>query len=169
MRHILSAILFLGLSAAVLAGQIPEGVEGPYEPHPEAKKALSQLLSPYCPGLMLELCPAEPSRALRDSIHGMAIQGRTADELVDWVLANHGEVHRAVPLRSGFGLWAWIVPPAVLLLGLAGVIGSMVRTRGSAVATSGPAGFSDRALTPEEAARLQAALGALDHPGDLPL
>lgn len=137
-------VVFLILSggAAVLpmvgaphgAAQIPENVTGGvYEPHPEAEKAISRLLSPFCKGFMLSQCPAEPSLILRDSIHALALQGWNADALEAWMLGNHGEEYRAVPKRSGAGLMAWLLPPLGLIAGL-GVVAltlrSFVRSRG---------------------------------------
>jgi len=114
--------------ASSASAQIPEGVSsGVYEPHPEAEKAISRLLSPFCKGFMLSQCPAEPSIILRDSIHALALQGWNADALEAWMLGNHGEEYRAVPKRSGAGLLAWIFPPLGLLLGV-GVVGFVLRT-----------------------------------------
>lgn len=107
--------------ASPLEGQIPEGVEGTFRPHPEAEKAISRLLSPFCPGFMLSQCPAAESLALRDSLQAFALQGWNADALEAWMLSRHGEEYRAVPKRSGAGLLAWILPPMALLLGLGGV------------------------------------------------
>jgi cytochrome c-type biogenesis protein CcmH/NrfF len=164
MAHILRTFLVLSLTAGVLQGQIPEGVEGTYQPHPEAEKAIGQLLSPFCPGLMLEQCPAQESRALRDSIHALAIDGWTSGELIGWMLSRHGENYRAVPQRSGWGVWAWILPPAALLSGFGGVLLLIRALRGTPEdedeaqgATAGAAGPS-----PEEEARLREAIRELE-------
>ncbi|TVR62963.1 MAG: hypothetical protein EA422_10355 [Gemmatimonadales bacterium] len=161
MRIILNLILLLGLTAAALDAQIPEGVEGTYEPHPEALKAIDQLLSPYCPGLMLSQCPVEPSRMLRDSIHMLANQGWTADELKSWMLANHGPEWQAVPDRSGAGLWAWILPPFALVAGFGTVI--VVARRFSRPEDEDSDERADRpGPTPEDEARLREALRELE-------
>jgi cytochrome c-type biogenesis protein CcmH/NrfF len=89
----------------------------------EAERAIAQLRSPYCPGFMLEICPSAPAVALRDSLYDMAAEGWKADELVEWMLANHGEEWRGVPKRSGAGLWAWVMPPLALLVGLGVFVG----------------------------------------------
>jgi cytochrome c-type biogenesis protein CcmH/NrfF len=140
-RFILLATLLLLLVPPVLGAQIPEGVEGTYRPHPEAEKAVSRLLSPFCPGLMLTQCPAEASRILRDSIHALALDGWNAEALEAWMLANHGEEYRAVPKRSGTGLLAWLFPPLALLAGL-GVVGWALRSFvwGRKSGHAGPAG-----------------------------
>jgi cytochrome c-type biogenesis protein CcmH/NrfF len=119
-RWVLLLPLFL-LGAPWLSAQIPEGVEGTYVPHPEARSAISRLLSPYCPGLMLDQCPSDNARILRDSIHALALQGWNSDAIEAWMLSNHGEEYRAVPKRSGAGLLAWLFPPLALLFGLGGV------------------------------------------------
>jgi cytochrome c-type biogenesis protein CcmH/NrfF len=77
---------------------------------------------PYCPGLMLGICTASQSEFLRDSINALAEEGWSSEELVEWTIANHGEEFRAVPLRSGWGIWAWVLPPAGLLLGLSLIV-----------------------------------------------
>jgi cytochrome c-type biogenesis protein CcmH/NrfF len=160
-RHLLIAAFLLQAITAAAAAQIPEGVEGSYEPHPEAQKAISQLLSPYCPGFMLEVCTAEESRILRDSIHALALEGWTAGELRGWMLAKYGDEYLALPQRSGWGIWAWILPPGALLLGLGAVV-SVVR-RISHPAGSDP--MEDDAPggpSPEEEARLREALRELE-------
>ena len=163
MRQTLIALLLVGLTANLAYGQIPEGMEGTYEPHPEAEKAIGQLLSPYCPGLMLEQCPAEESRALRDSIHALAVQGWTAGEIRGWMLENHGEEWKAVPDRSGSGLWAWLLPPLALLAGL-GLVLTVARrwSDGSVSAAQEMAAPVEDGPSPEEETRLRNALRELE-------
>jgi cytochrome c-type biogenesis protein CcmH/NrfF len=67
---------------------------------------------------MLGICTAAQSAILRDSINDYANAGWSSEELVEWMVGNHGEEYRAVPLRSGWGIWAWVFPPAAILLGL---------------------------------------------------
>jgi cytochrome c-type biogenesis protein CcmH/NrfF len=164
MRHILSAIILLGFTAALAGAQIPEGVEGSYQPHPEARKAIDGLLSPYCPGLMLEQCPAEESRILRDSIHALALEGWTSDELTAWMLANHGSEWQAVPDRSGSGLLAWLLPPLALVVGFGAVVFVARRfTRSEEGLEDGRQDQSGRGdPSPEEEVRLKEALRELE-------
>lgn len=160
LRPLLLACLVLASVGGVEA-QIPEGVEGSFRPHPQAQEAISRLLSPYCPGFMLEVCPAAESIALRDSIQALAIQGAASDELVEWVLANHGREHLAVPPRSGWGLWAWLLPPLALLIGAAGVslaLRRLVPARGAVHAED----LDVRALRPDAGADREAELASAD-------
>lgn len=125
-RFLLLPVLLL--LAVPVAAQIPEGMEeGTFRPHPEGERAISQLYSPFCPGFMLSQCPASESLALRDSIQAMAHAGWSSDELVDWMLGNHGEEYRAVPQGFGQGLLAWVLPPLALLLGAVGVFFALRR------------------------------------------
>lgn len=112
------ALLLIVVSAPLSAqneGLTPAQIE-------EAQTAISELRSPYCPGFMLEVCPSPQAEALRDSLYQFAATGMTSDELVEWMVASHGEEWRGLPRRSGAGLFAWILPPVVLVLGILGFL-----------------------------------------------
>ncbi len=102
----------------------------PRDMHPAAREAISKIRSPYCPGLMLEVCPSREAQWLRDSIQAGAVAGLSADSLLEMVIAAHGEEYRAFPKSSGAGLLAWVVPPAALLLGFGLVVLALRRLRG---------------------------------------
>lgn len=112
LRRVIAAIVLILATAGTLNAQAATPAS-----EAVAEDAISRLRSPYCPGLMLEVCPSSAAGLLRDSIYALAAQGRTADEIEEWMLARHGEEWRAVPKQSGTGLWAWLIPPAALLLG----------------------------------------------------
>jgi len=101
----------------------------------EAEEAIGQLRSPYCPGFMLETCTSPQAYALRDSIYDLAAQGATSEELVEWMLANHGEEWRAVPPRTGAGLLAWLMPPLAVLVAGAFLVAWLRSNRAAATAT----------------------------------
>lgn len=164
---VVSVFLLLTLTVALRA-QIPEGMEGngAFTPHPEAEKAISQIYSPFCPGEMLGICPL--AGPLRDSIEALAYQGWTSDQLVDWVLSNYGEEYRAVPQTSGWGIWAWILPPTALLVGVAMVVIALRRFRPRAP-EAGASETGGRGETPvkgpisdEEEERLRAAIREIE-------
>lgn len=170
-----SALTFLllllagGLVAAEgLPAQIPEGMEGRFQPHPEGRDAISRLYSPFCPGFMLEVCTSQSAIALRDSIHGMAYLGATSDEIVEWMLANHGEQYLAVPGNRGSALWAWVLPPAALAAGAGLLLWALFRfnpTRARANASGGGVGREEAALkdpSREDEERLRAAIREIE-------
>jgi cytochrome c-type biogenesis protein CcmH len=122
--------------------------------HDVAWQAMSQLRSPVTPGHTLDMCPSAQAEALRDTVLMEAGTGKTADEIVEGVIARRGEQMRIVPKKSGTGLLAWIAPPFVLLIGAGGLIAFMraMRRRGSTIA---PAAAP---LTAEDRAELEAEL-----------
>lgn len=128
-------------------------------PDPVAREAISKIRSPFCPGLMLEVCPTTTAAALRDSIADMAITGISADSLVELVIARHGEEYRAFPKRSGTGLLAWMMPPLALIMGLGLVVIALRRMKE-------PEGLSSEgSLSEAERSRLDDALAELEEDG----
>jgi cytochrome c-type biogenesis protein CcmH/NrfF len=148
----LAAVL---LSAAAAAAQ---SNPAPTPSSAEADAAIGRIRSPYCPGLMLEVCPSPQAELLRDSIRAMAAQGQPAAAIVEDVIARHGEQWRAVPKRSGAGLWAWIAPPAVLLLGAGLVLARLRKLREGRAPEAVPAD----SISDAERARLAEALRAFE-------
>ena len=149
------------LAAGQAQSEVPRG-EGPYQRHPEAAKAIDQLKSPYCPGLMLEVCPSPGGAALRDSLETLAEEGWAADRIVEWVLARHGEEWRALPKREGKAIVAWVVPPLAVLIGVLLVVVSLRQMR-----RNRPAPASAE-ITPEEEAKLREALRDLEAEEEAP-
>jgi cytochrome c-type biogenesis protein CcmH/NrfF len=98
--------------------------------HPEARAAIDRLWSPYCPGMMLEVCPSPGGAMLRDSIDRMARSGLDADSIIELMLADYGEEYRAEPRSEGVGGLAWYIPPAALVAGLVVVGAFLARRRG---------------------------------------
>lgn len=155
-----------------LSAQIPEGMEGaPFVPHPEAEEAIGRLYSPFCPGLMLGVCPSPNATALRDSLQERAFGGETADELVEWTLSRYGREYLALPPGTGWGLWAWILPPLGLLGGGALIVRFLRRGSELRLAEAGAAGGAvkgagdgapDRVISEEEDARLRAAITEIE-------
>jgi len=151
----LSALL-LAVAWPLAAQQAPSTGEA-LSVHPEAREAIDALKSPYCPGMMLEVCPSPGGAMLRDSIQARAERGLEAEAIVEGILAEYGEEWRAEPPTSGTGLWAWLLPPMVLLGGL-GMVALLLARR------SRPEGDStaEAEVGPEEAERLRQALKELD-------
>lgn len=151
----------LVLGASSLAGQttITPAPE-PRSSHPAADRAISELKSPYCPGFMLEICPSPDAAALRDSIQMLARDGMSSEQLVEWMIGNHGEIYRAVPKVQGHGLWAWLGPPVGLALGVAGLflLFMQIKSRQGKV-VPGP---RRPVLSDAERARVQAAMREME-------
>lgn len=132
--------------------------QGPTRVHPEAREAIDRLKSPFCPGLMLEVCPSPQAAEMRDSLNALAHRGMESDSLVSMVLDAYGEEWRAMPEARGRGLVAWVMPPLVLLVGLVGLVVGLRRfTRAAADdVEEGPD------ISEEERERLEEALHELE-------
>jgi cytochrome c-type biogenesis protein CcmH len=147
-------------SAAAVAAQ--DGTVVPRRTASEevARKAVGLVRSPYCPGLMLEVCPSAPAEILRDSMRALAAEGMTVEELVEWMIAGHGEEWRAVPKRSGRGIFAWVIPPLFLLVG-AGVVAARLRRDQRAAGEAAPV-YPETDLSEDDRARLAAAMQQME-------
>lgn len=148
--------------------ELPPRGEGPETRNPEAARAIDRLWSPYCPGFMLEVCPSAEAAALRDSLQMLAVEeGYTAGQLVDWVVANHGEEYLAMPRRSGVSLLAWWIPPLAVVAGLGIVVVTLWKMR-AARAAAGPREVPAE-LTDDEERRLREAMQEMDAEEEAPL
>ena len=151
----------LALTASLLSAQaqneVPRG-DGEQVARPKAAvEAIAQLKSPYCP-TMLEVCSSSQGAALRDSLVQFAEQGWTTEQLVEWVIGNHGEKYRALPRKEGRALVAWIVPPLGVALGIVALTFAL---KGMMRSSSEPR-LATEAISPEEEQRLRAAMQELD-------
>jgi cytochrome c-type biogenesis protein CcmH/NrfF len=107
---------------------------------------------------MLEVCPSPNAAALRDSIRSMAEAGLSSEEIIERVLASHGEEWRAEPLRTGTGLWAWTMPLVFLAVGLAVAVAvAWFRRRGRSEES-----VPLRTPTERDEARVRDAVAAMD-------
>lgn len=154
---------WIALHAPVLAVLLWAGSATAQEPdpssvHPEARAAIERLWSPYCPGLMLQVCPSPGGEMLRDSIESLARAGVDADSIVELVVAEYGEEYRAVPKVEGIGGLAWYVPPLAVMLGLAGIALFLSRRR----ARKEGLGGEPTTVTEADEERLRRAMAELD-------
>lgn len=150
------AVVILLWAPPALPQQAPL-LDEPIQPHPEGNAAIDRLKSPFCPGMMLEVCPSPQAKLLRDSLQELAWAGLPSDSLVEWMLSNHGEEYRAVPRAAGTGLWAWVMPPLALLGGFIIVALALqhFRVRGQ----EAPGGHGE--ISPEDESALEDALKEL--------
>jgi cytochrome c-type biogenesis protein CcmH len=173
----ISLVLLLALTVAAIVpaagaqvapevpGTVFEGsaAEATPEQRETARRAISRVRSPYCPGLMLEVCPSPEAAALRDSMRVLGAAGYEADEIEEWMIARHGEEWRGLPRRQGFGVWAWLLPP-IALVGGAGVVVWKIRRLRGRDEDLGPADDpeDDSGLSSEDEERLAAAMAEME-------
>ena len=145
-------VLLLALLAAPAVAQVTQKLPSDAVAH----EAMTQLRSPVTPSHTLDMCPAAEAIALRDTVRMAAAQGESVDQIVEGVVARYGERVRTLPRRDDFGVWAWLAPPLVLVLGAFAVFFAIRRLRGrETVVPASP-------MTDEDRARLDAALRAFE-------
>jgi cytochrome c-type biogenesis protein CcmH/NrfF len=126
-----------------------------------AREAMTRLRSPVTPSHTLDMCPNVGVEALRDTIRMAAAEGQSVDQIVEGVIGRYGDFMRIVPERRGVGLWAWVMPPVVLLLGAGLLMARLRRMRGEPLARSEPVDDDD-GLSDEDRQRIEAALAELE-------
>ena len=82
-----------------------------------------ELMSPYCPGRTLAACTSDQAAELRQWILLQEAAGASQEEVVAILGERFGDVIRSSPEPEGWGLAAWLLPGAVLLLGALAVVG----------------------------------------------
>ena len=91
--------------------------EGAREVPREAREVIDNVLSPYCPGLLLANCPSPQADSLRKAITDRVRGGESRADIEASLLAHYGDAVRAAPVGQGLGLAAWFTPGIAVLLG----------------------------------------------------
>ncbi len=104
--------LVLALLLSVAATQA--AADEPIDPHAArlANEVAHNILSPFCPGKTLAMCPSPAAGEVRMKIQDMAAAGMDEQQIKDAVIEEHGEEFRIVE------------PPWIDNLGLLGVLGA---------------------------------------------
>lgn len=123
--------LWLGVSTATAAGEataVPEGW---------AYKLSHDLMSPFCPGRTLAACTSPQAESLRMWMIVQEASGRSREDVEAELLERYGDVLRAAPRATGFGLAVYVFPVIAFFVGAVVVVVFLMRqTR--AVAKSEP-------------------------------
>ena len=135
-------------------------------PDQEARRIFSTIMSPYCPGLLLVDCTSSQAAVLRDSIKVQLRRGRSADAIVDELVAAYGPEVLALPPSRGAGLVAWLGPIAAMAASLLILFWWLRQRREPSQAVSAAAGSTAAPESPTDRpdlrARLQEELKRLD-------
>ena len=107
-------------------------------PGRDARALIHDLMSPYCPGLLLSDCRSEGARTLRAEIGRRLQTGESRADVEADLVARFGPGIRTMPAMDGIGLIAWIAPPVVGLLGLGTAIWTIGRLTPKRRAPGGP-------------------------------
>jgi cytochrome c-type biogenesis protein CcmH/NrfF len=148
------AALFMSMMApptALLAQSIEQ----------QASALAHQLMSPYCPGLLLSDCRSEGARELRTEILQRMQAGEEADSIESDLVTRFGPSIRTEPAFSGIGLVAWLSPFVFAIAGL-GLVILVVRRAAPHNRSAGTGTGFESENNAEMSVRLQDELDALD-------
>ena len=119
-----------------------------------------ELMSPFCPGRTLAACTSDQAAALRQEILIKEASGMTRADVIAELEREWGDAIHSAPDPEGWGLAAWLLPGAVLILG-AGLVWIVLQrmvgpTRAAAETRAAPATHAP--TSPETASRVPPAM-----------
>jgi len=94
----------------------------------QARELFTTIMSPYCPGSLLNQCPSSQAAVLRDDIRQRLRDGASPEQIQTELIATYGEGILASPPFSGVGVLSWLGAVAIFLGGL-GAVGIWLRGR----------------------------------------
>jgi len=80
----------------------------PSSPHERARALSSELMSPFCPGLLLSDCPSGYAAELRAEIERRLVAGESTSHITDDLAHRYGRDILGDPPATGLGLVFWI-------------------------------------------------------------
>ena len=97
----------------------------------QAQKIDKRLVCPVCPGETIDQSQVELARQMRNEVREKIAMGWNQEQILQYFSASerYGEGVLSSPPKRGFGLIAWVVPPAVILFGFVLLIITVFRMR----------------------------------------
>ncbi len=111
-RTMVAVGLAIVLAIAPLCATTPEDADG------RARAIARELMSPFCPGLLLADCKSSGAFELRDEILARVRTGESTVSIEDDLAARFGESIRAMPAFHGVGAFVWAFPIVVAAIAL---------------------------------------------------
>ncbi|MEQ1760911.1 MAG: cytochrome c-type biogenesis protein CcmH [Vicinamibacterales bacterium] len=120
-----------------------------------------QLMSPFCPGLLLSSCQSQGAHDLKDEITRRLEAGEPQEAIVADLVRRFGPGIRGAPEMQGVGLVAWLGPAVIGGIGVVVLSVALKRfTRRTTAANGNDTAPSD--ATPALSARVDRELDELD-------
>ena len=118
-------IFFLGLFVLMATASASKGAAAS-EPELIYKELVNTIMSPVCPGKILQACPSAEGAQLRQLVRRKAFEGESKEQIIRYFVEVYGPEVMPTPPAEGFFLTAWGLPFAVILAGI-GVVFVLVR------------------------------------------
>jgi cytochrome c-type biogenesis protein CcmH len=156
MSHLGGRIALAVLSAALLAAApLTQAADGASRSRAQFLQVQNDVM---CVSCHEPLAVAQSPQAFseRDYIRQLIAQGLTKAQIEKNLVANYGPAVLAKPPAHGFNLVIYVLPPAVLLIGVAVLAYTLPRwRRKTRLAAAGPMAVASRRLDPEDERRLR--------------
>jgi len=116
MRKFLYVIAFLFLLGSLFT--TTSFAQGTTPTDDEVNAIAHKLYCPVCESTPLDVCPTQACKEWRDLIRTMLIEGKTEDEILQHFVDQYGARVLAEPPKEGFFWLIYLLPPAVILIGV---------------------------------------------------
>jgi cytochrome c-type biogenesis protein CcmH len=151
---LIAALAAICLTATASAATAPQ-------PRTSLNDVESEVMCVSC-GVPLAIAESPQADAERREIVRLVKQGKTKQEIKDSLVATYGDRVLASPKDKGFGLAAYLVPIALVLLAIVAGAIMLPKWRGRDGGRGGPIAPAGPALTDADSARLEEDLARYD-------
>ena len=142
-------IISLAALLASLAAFVGCAAVGASRSAPELERRAHELnktiMCPLCPGESIDQSQNPLSAQMRAIVAEKLAEGWSDDQIREFFVERYGQSVILEPPREGFGLTAWLVPPAAFALALAALLIALRRMSSSRAADGGDDADDDRA------------------------
>lgn len=111
-RFLLPLLLVLGLFFAIPSFAQTDVTDD------DVNRVAHELFCPTCESIPVDVCPTEVCTDWRNEIRRQLEAGATDEEILDYFAARYGTGVLANPPAEGLGIFFWIGPILVVVLGL---------------------------------------------------
>lgn len=150
------ALLLVLAAVAAAAGPVSPASAAPVKQHATVEQMYDLLMCVGCHE-SLNVAESPQSYAERAQVRQYVAQGLTVKQIENRMVAQYGPAVLAQPPKHGFSLLVYIVPPVVVLVGIALLLYTVPRWRRRTVAARAAAAASDGSkptLSVEESERV---------------
>jgi len=144
---ILAALLLLCWSTAWAIS--PEEVER------RTQALSSELRCPTCQALSVKDSDALFSKNIREKVRNLVEEGKSDEEVLAYFEERYGEFILRSPKPKGWGILAWLLPVAALVLGGGWLVSRLVLAQRTHAQQTQNTASGEQELTPEEKSRLE--------------
>ena len=97
----------------------------------EAYRIGKVIRCPLCQGMSIAESPSPIARGMMNTVRELLAQGKNQEEIIAYFERSYGEFVRLEPQTHGVNILVYILPPALLLAGIIGLLVASRRRAGS--------------------------------------